>query len=454
MKILLVRPHRRKQSITLGEFMFSEPIGLECAAAVLKDKHQVEILDLMAVEEDLALYCRSFQPDVVGFTSLCVDVNGVKELAGIVKDVDPRIVTLVGGTQTFLTPADFFCDSIDHVVSVMSGEKLLELLEYLEQGEELPRIDGIYSCEHGFSGTPANGYNEYIIPDRSSTRKYRKYYSYFGYHPCALLQTSQGCSMKCTFCLRWIIEGSREKDVPLDIIIGQIAAIEEDSIMIMDNDFLNNGERLDAFVDGLQAASLRKNFICYGSVESIIKNMPQIKRFGDAGLRAVLVGYETFNPEELASYHKKATVQDNLEAARFLRQAGIACWASFILHPDWSVQDFSRLRRYIFKLRPEISSLTPFTPMRGGLLYNKYQDRLLFSPDDYDRWSFSEVSVQPSGMSLRRYYLEVLLSNLYVNLLINKPGYMISKFGWKTIFRLMRGSIRIMIKYSRLMLKG
>lgn len=36
MKILLVRPGRRKQAITLGEFMFSEPIGLECVYTLLK----------------------------------------------------------------------------------------------------------------------------------------------------------------------------------------------------------------------------------------------------------------------------------------------------------------------------------------------------------------------------------------------------------------------------------
>ena len=48
MRVLLVRPARIKQSIALGEFMYSEPIGLEMVFAMLEKDHQVEILDLMA----------------------------------------------------------------------------------------------------------------------------------------------------------------------------------------------------------------------------------------------------------------------------------------------------------------------------------------------------------------------------------------------------------------------
>ncbi len=41
MKVLLVRPPRIKKSITLGEFMYSEPIGLEMIYTILEDRHEV-----------------------------------------------------------------------------------------------------------------------------------------------------------------------------------------------------------------------------------------------------------------------------------------------------------------------------------------------------------------------------------------------------------------------------
>lgn len=454
MRVLLVRPKRRKQAITLGEFMFSEPIGLECVYAVLKEAHEIRILDLMTEKEDFLTELKAWQPDVVGFTSLCIDVLSVLELAQETKALNPSIITIVGGTQTLLSPESFFCKEIDHVMKFTTVINLQQLFNHLEKEEKVPLIDGIHSKANGFQGTGTVGINDYIIPDRSSTIKYRKHYSYFGYKPCAIMQTSRGCSARCTFCLRWHIEGSREQDEPLESIIKQIQEIEEPSIMFYDNNFLNNRERLEKFCDLLEAHRIKKNFICYGSVRSIISHPETVKRLGQNGLQAVLVGYESFSEAELKSYNKQATVEQNLAAAKILHESQIDCWASFILHPDWDTQDFKKFRSYLKKLRPEVSSLVPMTPFPGSNLHKKYKNRLLFNTNDYDMWSFSIVSIQPAKMSLRRYYYQVLKTNLYVNLFMNNPFYMSNKFGYGTMFRVFKGSLKFLFTYIELMFKG
>lgn len=53
MKILLVRPPRIKQAISLSDFMFSEPLGLEMLYGVFKDEHKVEIFDMMVEKINL-----------------------------------------------------------------------------------------------------------------------------------------------------------------------------------------------------------------------------------------------------------------------------------------------------------------------------------------------------------------------------------------------------------------
>lgn len=454
MRILLVRPPRRKQAITLGEFMFSEPLGLECVYAVLKKKHKVRILDLMVENRNLREECAAWKPDVVGFTSLCIDVLGVRELAQEVKGLNKNIVTIVGGTQTFLSPESFFCNEIDHVMKFTTEDNLKKLIGFLERGEKVPLLDGVHSKENDFQSTSVSGINDYIIPDRNSTAQYRKHYSYFGYKPCAILQTSRGCSALCKFCLRWKIEGGHEKDEPLENIIKQIKEIKEPSIMIIDNDFLYNGQRLEEFCTLLETNRIKKNFICYGSVASIIKNYESIKRLRKNGLQAVLVGYESFNEADLNEYDKKATVEQNLVASKILKELNIDCWASFILHPDWNMIDFKEFRKYLKLLKPEISSLVPLTPFPGSYLYHKFNNRLLFKKEEYDNWSFSIVAINPAQMSLRRYYYEVLKTNLYVNLFVNNPFYLVKKFGYATWFRVLKGSLSFVITYIRLMLKG
>jgi len=451
MKILLVRPPRIKQAVTLGEFMFCEPIGLEIVYAVLKDKHEIKILDLMIEKDRLEEECKNFMPDTVGITSLCIDVNMVKDIADKVKAIDNSIVTFVGGTQAFLNPNSFFHDSIDHVMKYTTRKNLNELIDCIAKSKKVSLIDGIHSKENMYESTKVVGRNEYIIPDRSSTQKYREHYSYLGYKPCAIMQTSLGCSKNCDFCLRWRIEGNKECDIDLEIILKQIQEIKEPSIMFYDNDFLNNKERLEAFCDLLEKNNIKKNFICYGSVKSILSHPETIKRVAKSGLKAVLVGYETFSQKEMETYKKKSTTEDNLKASITLKEIGIDCWASFILHPDWNKKDFKTFRRYIKKLKPEIATFSPLTPFPNLPIFNQYKDRLLFEVEDYEQWSFGKVAIQPSKISLRRYYFEMLKTILFVNLFANSASYMVKRFGFRTLFRITKGSMKVMLIYIKLM---
>lgn len=259
-----------------------------------------------------------------------------------------------------------------------------------------------------------------------------------------------GCSKQCHFCLRWRLEGGHEDPQDMDVVYDQIRRITEPSIMIFDNDFLCSAERLNRLCDRLEADAIRKNFICYGSVHSILHHREAIARFSSHGLAAVLVGYESFNPAELRDYRKKSTVEDNIEAARYMKEIGVDVWASFMMHPDWSTSDFRSFRAYVRTLRPHISSCTPLTPFPGLPYYDTYKDRLLVAPEDYEQWTFGVVTIQPLKMTLRRYYIEIMKTNLFIAFVVTRPGYLVSKFGPMTLMRITGGSLKLMWRYIRL----
>ena len=454
MKVLLIRPPRMKQAVAIGEFMYSEPIGLEMVYAMLKGEHEVEILDLMSEKIDIKDKLLQYKPEVVGLTSLCIDVKAVLKLAEQVKQFDEKVVTFVGGTQAFLSPEAFFCSTVDHIFKFTTVENMpLFFKAFKERSEASTLIHGICSRVNGFKTTARHCVNEYVHPDRESTAKYRKDYSYFGYKPCAIMGTSQGCSKHCRFCLRWRIEGAAETYFPMEFVKEEIRSIKEDSIMIFDNDFLHNGERLNEFCDFLEGEGINKNFICYGSVNAILNNKEAVRRFKKLGLKAVIVGYESFKKEEMDKYEKKSTVEDNLEASRYMKEIKLDVWASFMVHPDWTLGDFKEFRKYIGRLKPEIATCSPLTPFPNLPLYKEYEDRLLVKKEDYELWSFGQVTIKPSKMSLRRYYYELLKTNFYINLVSNNIFYLIRKFGYISIIRLAKGSVAVLIKYIKLMLK-
>ncbi len=451
MKILLVRPPRMKQSVIIGEFMFSEPIGLEIVASMLQSEHEITLFDMMADSSSLQSQLKKTKPQVVGITSLCIDVEGVLTIAQEVKECNPGIITLVGGTQATLVPEAFYHEAVDHVFQYTTSHNVPTLMRYLENKTPAPPLAGVLSRCHQYQVTPTEPVNEYILPDRKITAPYRHQYSYFGYRPSAIMGTARGCSKACHFCLRWRLEGCQETYFPMEKVQEEILSIKEDSVMIFDNDFLHNGDRVNELCDFLEEKNIRKNWVCYASVHSILQNREAVTRFHGLGLKAVLVGYETFQDEELKDYNKKTRLKDHLACSVFLKELGLDVWASFMAHPDWTREDFSRLRRHIRQLNPEITSISPLTPFPTLPLYKTYEDRLLYGKEEYWAWSFGQVMIRPSQMTLRQYYWELLKTNLYVNVVSNSLPYVIRKFGWASLLRLTRGSFVLLKRYVSLM---
>lgn len=441
MKILLLRPWVNKRITTVRNFLFGEPMGLECVATVLKEAGcEILVADFM-VETNGRLedYLASFQPDAVGITSQCTDVENVKAMARLVKAYHKALPVWVGGVQATCFPDCYFVPEIDYVFKSTTRENIRAFVAELAGDAPKARIDGIYSQHLNYVNEGEFCLNEYIVPDRSVTARYRKDYKYIGYQPCAVLQTAYGCRNRCSFCIRWKLEGPELREVPIAEIVDQIEALEEPYVMICDNDFLINRDRLIAFMDALEDRNIQKGYMCYGSVNSILEKPDLLPRLRQNGLLAVIVGYESFNDQQLKGYNKAATTSDNHKATGLLQGAGIACWGSFIVHPDWDKADFKRLLRYIGQLKPELITFSPLVPHPLTKLYDTYKDRLLYPVEDYEKWNFGDVLVMPSKMSLKAYYWQVIRLTLKVNCNWHSVRYTLKAFPIKNTLKMVFG---------------
>lgn len=453
MKVLLIRPHINKKITTVKKFMFGEPMGIECVSTILKELgHEVLLVDFMAESKNhLKRYVKTFQPDVVGLTSQCSDISNVLYLAEKVKKMNHKITVIVGGIQATITPEAYFNRYVDYVFKSTTRENYKLLMEQIENGGD-EEIMGIFSKKRQYQSTMESCQNEYVKPDREMSAKYRKKYKYAGYQPYATLQTSYGCRNHCTFCIRRKLEGKlTERDI--NEVIQDIQEIKEDTIMICDSDFLINEQRLVRFCELLEEKKIQKTYICYGSVNSILEKEALFKRLSDNGVKAVIVGLESFSDAFLKSYNKSATLDDNYKAVQILKKEGIATWGTFILHPDFSKEDFKNFRRYLRYLKPEMISFTPLVPHFLTPLYKQYEDRLIYPRDDYEKWSFGDVIVYPSKMSLRRYYFEVLKIGVPANFNMCTIRYCLRTFSFKQNFGLIFGFDQILKVYLKNMLK-
>ncbi|PKM55102.1 MAG: B12-binding domain-containing radical SAM protein, partial [Firmicutes bacterium HGW-Firmicutes-3] len=349
MRVLLIRPWVNKNITTVKNFLFGEPLGIECVSTVLKELgHEVLLLDCM-IEKNASIkqYLSIYRPDMVGITSQCTDVENVLKIADIVKKYDSKIVVAVGGVQATCFPDSFFSPHVDYVYKSTTRQNLSDLMKEVEGTRSAEVIEGIYSRALDFINEGEFCFNEYIVPDREVTKRYRKHYQYIGFQPCAIVQTAYGCRNKCTFCVRWKLEGDSLREVGIEEIVDQIEALDEPYVMICDNDFLVHEDRLIEFCSLLEARNIKKKYMCYGSVNSVLEKPGLMKRLAKNGIMAVIIGYEAFDDSRLVEYNKQATTDQNEKVTRILQDSGIACWGSFIIHPDWEKKDFKRLLAYI-----------------------------------------------------------------------------------------------------------
>ena len=123
MKVMLVNPKPHKDSYGLTDLMHCEPLNLEYVGTLAESlKHDVLLVDLQVDRKSLKHYLKSYNPDVVLFTSYLIHINIVKGYSKEVKEYRKDIVTAVGGVQAEVTPELFVDDNIDYILGINGME--------------------------------------------------------------------------------------------------------------------------------------------------------------------------------------------------------------------------------------------------------------------------------------------------------------------------------------------
>ncbi|MGB9629776.1 MAG: B12-binding domain-containing radical SAM protein, partial [Thermodesulfobacteriota bacterium] len=207
MKILLIQPVRKKQTIGFDRMIFCEPLGLEMVAGALKG-HNVCLLD-MRLRDSLPKVLSSFRPDVCGIScSYTIDVSSSLHLAKVIKANGHGPFVVIGGHHATMMPKDFFHDEIDAIVVGEGEATMRELVEGLERRRDLREIPGLFiNTKEGFVPTGHRDFfkdlDELPFPDYRSIQRYRRYYHMGFQKPLALVETARGCPYHCNFCSVW-----------------------------------------------------------------------------------------------------------------------------------------------------------------------------------------------------------------------------------------------------------
>ncbi len=425
MKIMLIRPKPDPRTIGLQSVMICEPLECMILMGVLKENgHEVVFVDMILEKRPLVYFLKLHRPQLVGITGYISHIGVMKSLAKQAKSFDPAIKVGVGGVHAEVCPEDFSDKNIDYIFD--NAQALYQLV----------------GC----------GKTQGILPFRDLPQRYLRKYYYLFQENCALIKTSVGCPYQCNFCFCKEIAPYAARD--MEDVIRELLQIPQKEVYIVDDDFLFNRQRLLEFAAELKKHGIHKHFLCYGRADFIAANDDVILELRNVGLTAVIVGVEASDQEQLNTYNKKTTINDNENALAILQKYGIECYATVILGVDWTKKEFHHLYDFIKRNRLIFVNLQPLTPMPATPYFDQYKDQLVIPYDQHEKWDMAHLVIAPTKLSVRKYYIEIF--KLYYKITLNPRSVriMLKRYGLKSNMKLSLGALKISWQYLKKILKG
>ncbi len=315
--------------------------------------------------DDFARELRTHHYDVVGISSIIVNVGKVREMCRMTRELSPHSVIVVGGHVAAIPGIENIIDA-DHIVR---GEGVSWMRRYLGEDENAPiRHPAIVSGFH----TRIMGIR---LPERRGATA-------------ATIIPSVGCPMGCNFCTTSAFFGGKGKFVNFfetgDELFEVMQQMETElgvhSFFVMDENFLLHRERALGLLERMKDAGKMWTMSVFASANAIRKYTMQ--ELVELGISWLWMGLES--PQ--AGYSKLQGA-DTRQLTRELRQHGIRVQGSTIIGLEHHTPD-----NIVAEIEHAVSHNTDFhqfmlyTPAPGTPLYQQMaeEDRLLRDVDYAD----------------------------------------------------------------------
>jgi len=379
MKILLVEPAPTPYDFTTGFAAMPEPLGLEAIAAGLDTHHDVRLLDLR-VGGELAATLEEFEPDVVATGAVVTAVPEARRILREAKAHDPRTLTVIGGHHVTLSPDDFVLPYVDVAVFGEGEETFSELIAVHEKGGELLSVTGLaVRRESGWRESEPReqpDLDTLPFPNRELVAEYRDRYFRGPWRPVALISTARGCPFACHFCTMWKFYRSKCRLRAAESVVEELATLPQPYIGMVDDNTFASVPRAWEIVRRLEAGGIEKTIQTYARADTIVKHPDLIEAWHGVGMQLCLVGLESFREEDLKDWRKRTTSEQNRKAIRILHRVGVEAVAYIVINPDFTADDFARVRQTVADLELTHPVFTMLTPFPGSTLYGDRKDDL------------------------------------------------------------------------------
>ena len=304
------------------------------------------------LREDFERELRENKYDMVGISSIIVNVGKVKEMCRMVREISPQTEIIIGGHVTAVEGIEQMVDA-DHYVR---GEGIGWMRRHLGEDDTAPlKHPHIKSA----FGRRILGMS---VPDGSSATA-------------ATIIPSVGCPMGCNFCTTSSFFGGKGNhfdffatgDELFDVMCDSEKALNTQSFFVMDENFLLNRPRAMRLLELMKQEKKPWSFYVFSSANAIRRYSMQ--ELVELGVSWVWMGLES--PQ---SQYQKLDGVDTLVMTRELREHGIRVLGSTIVGLEHHTpQNIYAEIEHAVKHDTDFHQFMLYTPVPGTPLYKQTQ---------------------------------------------------------------------------------
>ena len=356
--------------------------------------HQVALFDMRRNTgyPDLVAQVAAYAPDAIGITAMSVDFEVAVRTARALKRRLPAPIIIGGAHPTLMTDAVVLHECFDFVVRREAELTFVDLLAALHRGEYPPRVQ---NGEHPdldelpWADRDAFGGPEAALPVPGLPG------------PLVTLIAGRGCIYNCRFCqpAEREIFGKRVRRRSVGNVMAELRTIRQaqpiGSVMLHDDCLTENPEWVTDFCEQYVASGLDAPFVCQSRADLVLKHPAMMAAMAEAGLKMLIIGFESGNQRVLHFLRKGTTVEQNYQAAARCRELGVKVWANYMLGiPTETREELMDTVRMIKEISPDVNSPSFYTPHPGSDLYTYCEAHdLLPARQTWDR--------SPHGIKIR-----------------------------------------------------
>ncbi len=317
------------------------PLGpLYLAANLKRDGFDVAVVDFNAAPyslERLQHYLKG--ADAAGITIQSFNLNFARRLIQDIRRVAPDLPVAVGGPEFTLRPRPF--PLADLTVAGEAERTISEIFDKLIHGGDLSTIPGAVLPAPTATGwkmaRPIHVEEELdslpfplrdaLVPEVSYDLFGKKYGRLI-----ASVLTSRGCPYRCRFCAHNSTSFRTFRFRSADNILAELEELWNQGYRVIgfvDDTFTIPKKRAMAVMKGIVEAGWDFVIALQTRVDQIDETL--VAWMHRAGVRAIVFGLESGNPDTLAYYRKGTTVEQNRRAVELCEKYGIVSVGDFIL---------------------------------------------------------------------------------------------------------------------------